>query len=147
MNWEDHQYQEHPNVLGVVQGYMKLPGAKYDHLDNRDIQGYINLARELRDTYKQEKASRQGPHAGSEAVDAVRARVQLPQPDGVEFGVGDEGGYPTRERVFFLACVAVTESRDGANFLAGIALPHRTEKGLRRHINSIINGGKVPLNK
>ncbi len=122
---------------------MKLPGAIYDHLDNRDIQGYINLARELRDTYKQEKASRQGPRAGSDAVDAVRARVQLPQPDGIEFGVGEQGGYPTGELVFFLACFAVTESRDGANFLAGIALPHRKEMGLRRRINSIIKGSNV----
>ncbi len=59
--------------------------------------------------------------------------------------------YPTQqcdylppERVFLLACVAVTGSRKGAATLGDIALPRRNLKGLREHINSYLKGSDVP---
>ena len=77
-------------------------------------------------------------------VGAVRARLHLPQRDLIKFYPTQQCDYLPPERVFLLACVAVTGSRKGAATLSGIALPRRNLKGLKTHINQYLLGSSVP---
>ena len=144
MNWRNEHYQKKADLLGEVRGYMacnpSIPGPILDV----EIQHYIDLAREFREAYKDEKAKEDGTRAESLCVAAVRSRQNLPQRDYVRFYPTQQSDYQTPERVFLLACVAVSGSRDGATTLSGIALPRRKPKGLREHINSYVKGTSVP---
>ncbi len=75
---------------------------------------------------------------------AVSLRLQLQQSDQNKFYLNQQVDYLTPERVFLLACVAVTESREGARTLSGTALPRRTSNGLREHMNMYQTGSAVP---
>ncbi len=141
----NYQYQEQADLLGVVKGNMACNPLIFDTIINEEIQHYVDLARDFRDTYRQEKEEEDGTRAESECVAAVRARVHLPERDYKKFYPDSQCDYLSPERVFLLACVAVTGSRQGATTLSGIALfPRRARKGLREHINEYVKGTGVP---
>ena len=146
MNWKDENYQEKADLLGVVLGYMACNPSLFCMIPYEEIQHYIDLAREFRDAFKEENAKEDGTRSESACAGAVRARLHLPQRDYVKFYPSRQCDYRTPERVFLLACVAVTGSRDGAVTLTGIALPspRRTLIWLREHINSFLWGSDVP---
>ena len=144
VNWRNKYYREEANLLGVVRGWMGCNLAQYEPISDREIVHYIEVARRFRDIFKEEKAQQDGTRADAVCGDAVRLRVQLSQRDEEKFYPGQERDYLTPERIFLLACVAVTGSREGARFLASIALPPRTLKGLQTHINQYLLGSSVP---
>ena len=144
MNWKNEYYQEKVDLLGEVRGYMACNPSIFDLILDVEIQHYIDLACAFRDSYKKEKAKEDGRRSESVRVGAVRARLHLPQRDFVKFYPTRECDYLTPERVFLLACVAVTGSRDGAATLSAIALPRRNLKGLREHINTYLKESDVP---
>ena len=140
----NYQYQEQSDLVGVVRGYMDCNKNLFAPITNEEIEQYVDLARDFRDAYKQEKEEEDGTRAESECVAAVRARVHLPERDYKKFYPDSQCDYRIPERVFLLACVAVTGSRQGATTLSGIALfPRRAAKGLREHINEYVKGTGV----
>ena len=144
VTWLNKHYREEADLLGVVRGLMACNPALYDPIDDEDIGHYIELAQLFRDVFKEEKEQQGGNRSDGVCADAVRLRLQLPKQDDEKFNPGSHCDYLTPERVFLLACVAVTGSREGARLLAGIALPRRTLKGLREHINTYLKGSLVP---
>ncbi len=138
------QYQEQSDLVGVVRLYLHCNPDLYDPISEEDIEHYIELARGFRDVYKKEKAKQKGTRTESECANAVRARIQLSQSDETLFYPNRQCDYTTQERVFLLACVAVTGSRDGATTPSGIALfSRRAPKGLHDHINTYLKGTDV----
>ena len=144
MNWKEEYYQEKADLLGVVHGYMACNPSIFGTILDVEIQHYIDLAREFRDAFKEEKGPQNGTRSDIECSNAVRARLHLPQRDYIKFYPTRQCDYLSPERVFHLACVAVTGSRDGAATLGGIALSRRTLKWLREHVNSFLKWSDVP---
>ena len=139
------QYQEESDLVGVVRRYMDCNKNLFAPIIDQEIQHYVDLARDFRDAYKQEKDEEDGTRTESECVAAVRSRVPLPERDYKKFYPDTQCDYRIPERVFLLACVAVTGSRQGATTLSAIALfPRRAAKGLREHINEYVKGTGVP---
>ena len=116
----------------------------YEPIDDEDIEHYIRVARRFRDAFKEEKGQQGGNRADGVCADAFRLRLQLPKQDDEKFNPGSQCDYLTPERVFLLACVAVTGSREGARLLASISLPNRMPKGVREHIQLYLKGSAVP---
>ncbi len=135
MKWRNKFYRAEADLLGVVHGLMGCHPANYETISNDEIGRYIRTARRFRDAFMEEKGQHDGHRPDSESAGAVRARLQLSQRDEQTFYPGQQCDYLTPERILLLACVAVTGSREGARFLAGIALNRRTLKGLQTHIN------------
>jgi len=144
MTWLNKHYREEADLLGVVRGLMACNAALYEPIDDAEILHYIEVARGFRDAFREEKGQQGGNRGDGVCADAVRLRLQLPQSDYGKFYPGSHCDYLTPERVFLLACVAVTGSRAGARMLCEIALPDRTPKGLRDHINLYLKGTLVP---
>jgi len=138
------QYQEQPNLLGVVHELMGFNPTKFEPITDDEIEHYIRWAQRFRDAFKVEKAPPNATRSDSECSTLVRARLQLPQSDLELFYPGWNVDYLTPERVFLLACVAVTGSREGATTISGVALPRRMPNGLREHINTYLKGSSVP---
>ena len=146
MKWRNQQYREKPDLFDEVRRLRAMSeSSKIEPTDAEDIKHYIRVARQLRNEFKVEIAKRNPTRSESECVAAVRARLPLPQSDQNQFGEGEQGVYTSLELVFFLACVAVTGSREGARTLSGIALPLRTPKGLKTHINDVLKGSDIPF--
>ena len=143
MTWRNKLYREDADLLGVVCALMAINRANYEPISDVDIRHYIRLAQRYRDVFKEEKAQQNGTRTDSQCVVAVLARLQLPQSDYNKFYPNRQDDYLTPERVFLLACVAVTGSREGASLLASIALSTRTLKGLKTHINQYLIGSSV----
>ncbi len=118
--------------------------SNYEPISDAEILHYIEVARGFRDAFKDEKSQQDGNRSDTECADAVPVRFQLPHSDEEKFYRGSQCDYLTPERVFLLACVAVTGSREGARLLASIALPNRMLKGLKTHINQYLLGSSVP---
>ena len=144
MSWRNKFYREQPNLLGVVRELMGFNPAKFETTSDDEIKHYIRVAQRYRDAYKEEKAKQPGNRSDTDCTNAVRARLQLPQSDYERFYPGSKCDYLTPERVFLLACVAVTGSREGATTLSAIALPRRNSNGLREHINTYLKHSAVP---
>ncbi len=144
MNWRSQHYQEEADLLGVVRGLMGCNPANYEPILDVEILHYIEVARDFRDAFKDENAQQDGTRTESECADAVRIRLQLPLRDELRFYPGLQLDYRTPERIFLLACVALTGSREGARLVAGIALPRRNLKGLQTHINQCLLHSSVP---
>ena len=144
MSWRNRQYQEQPNLLGVVRELMGFNPTKFEPITDDEIEHYIRWAQRFRDAFKDEKAPPNASRSDTECATLVRARLQLPQSDLELFYPGWNVDYLTPERVFLLACVAVTGSREGATTISGIALPRRMPNGLREHINTYLKGSSVP---
>ena len=144
MNWRSRYYQEEANLFGVVCGLMGYNPENYQPISDEEIKHYIRLARRFRDAFKDEKAQQNGTRSDTECGNAVRVRVQLSQIDANQFYPSQHCDYLTPERVFLLACVAVTGSREGATTLSVVALPRRMSNGLREHINKYLNHSGVP---
>ena len=123
MNWRNEYYQETVDLLGVVRGYMACNPPIFGQFLDDEIQHYIDLAREYRDAYKEEKARDDGRRSESVCVGAVRARIHMPQRDLDKFYPTQQCAYLPPERVFLLACLAVTGSRKGAATLS-VLLSH-----------------------
>ncbi len=123
MSWLNKFYREDADLLGVLRGLMACNRDLYEPIDDGDIMHYIELARRFRDLFKEEKAQQGGNRGDGVCVDAVRLRFQLPKQDDEKFNPGSQCDYLTPERIFLVACVAVTGSREGGRLLAGIALP------------------------
>ncbi len=144
MNWKDEYFQEKADLLGVVHGYIACDPSLIGTIVDVEIVHYIDLAREYRDAFKEEKAASNGTRSDSECVTLVRARLPLPQREYIKFYPTRQCDYLRPERIFLLACVAVTGSRDGATTLGGIVLSRRTLKALRERINSFLKWSDVP---
>ena len=123
---------------------MGLNPAKFEPIFADEISHYIRWAQRFRDAFKEAKGPQNGTRSDTDCANAVRARLQLPQSDVKLFYPGSKSDYLTPERVFLLACVAVTGSREGATTLSAIALPRRNSNGLREHINLYLKGSDVP---
>ena len=144
MEWLEHNYQEEADLLGVVRGLMACNPSYYKTTSDAEILHYIDVARGFRDAFKSENAQQNGNRTEAECEDAVRARLQLPQRDEERFYPTTQCDYLSPERIFLLACVAVTGSRRGARLLAGIALTTRTPKGIQTHVNQCLLHSWVP---
>ena len=144
MSWRNRQYQEQPNLLGVVCGLMAFNPTKFEPITDDEIEHYIRWAQRFRDAFKAEKAPPNASRSDTECATLVRARLHLPQSYLMLFNPGLKTDYLTPERVFLLACVAVTGSREGATTISAIALPRRNSNGLREHINQYLLGSSVP---
>ena len=123
---------------------MALNPTKFATTSDDEIRHFIRWAQRFRDAFKEEKGPPPGTRPDTECANAVRARLQLPQSDEEKFYPGTQCDYLTPERLFLLACVAVTGSRKGATLIASIALTTRTLKGLKTHINQCLLGSRVP---
>ena len=123
---------------------MALNPTKFETTSDDEIRHYIRWAQRFRDAFKEEKGPPPGTRPDTECANAVRARLQLPQSDLNVFYPGSKTDYLSPERVFLVACVAVTGSREGATTISGIALPRRNSNGLREHINMYLKGGSIP---
>ena len=130
--------------MGVVHGYIAINPSLFGTIDDVEILHYIDLAREYRDAFKDEKAASNGTRSDSECATLVRARLPLPQREYIKFYPTRQCDYLRPERIFLLACVAVSGSRDGATTLAGISISRRTLKWLREHVNSFLKWSDVP---
>ena len=130
--------------MGVVRGLMALNPTMFESTTDDEIRHYIRWARRFRDAFKEEKGPPPGTRPDTDCANAVRARLQLPQSDLELFYPGSKSDYLSPERVFLLACVAVTGSREGGTTISAIALPRRTSNGLREHINAYVMGSMVP---
>ncbi len=117
---------------------------KFEITTDDEIRHYIRWARRFRDAFKEEKGPPPGTRPDTDCANAVRARLQLPQSDLTLFYPGLKSDYLSPERVFLLACVAVTGSREGAMTISAVALPRRKSNGLREHINVYVMGSMVP---
>ena len=144
MSWRNMQYQEQPNLLGVVHELMGFNSTKFEPITDDALEHYIRWAQRFRDAFKVEKAPSNAARSDSECSTLVHARLQLPQSDLELFYPGWNVDYLTPERVFLLACVAVPGSREGATTISGIPLPRRMPNGLREHINMYLKGSSVP---
>ena len=144
VTWLNTHYREEADLLGVVRGLMACNAALYEPIDDDEILHYIEVAQGFRDVFKEEKAQQDGTRADGVCADAVRARLQLPQSDEEKFYPGSQCDYLSPERLFFLACVAVTGSLVRATLIASIAITTRTLKGLKTHINQCLLGSRVP---
>ena len=51
----NYQYQEQSDLVGVVRGYMDCNKNLFAPITNDEIEQYVDLARDFRDAYKQEK--------------------------------------------------------------------------------------------
>jgi len=123
---------------------MALNPTKFETTSDDEIRHYIRWAQRFRDAFKEEKGPPPGTRPDTECANAVRARLQLPQSDLTLFYPGPKTDYLSPERVFLLACVAVTGSREGAMTISAVALPRRKSNGLREHINVYVMGSMVP---
>ena len=123
---------------------MALNPTKFETTSDDEIRHYIRWAQRFRDAFKEEKGPPPGTRPDTECANAVRARLQLPQRDLTLFYPGPKTDYLSPERVFLLACVAVTGSREGATTISAVALPRRKTNGLREHINEYVMGSMVP---
>jgi len=130
--------------LGVVRRLIACNPSNYKASSDGEILHYIEVARGFRDAFKSENAQQNGTRSESVCVDAVRLRLQLPQSDEEKFYPGTQCDYLTPERLFLLACVAVTGSRKGATLIASIALTTRVLKGIQTHVNQCCLHSWVP---
>ena len=128
--------------MGVVRRLIGCNPLNYKPSSDGEILHNIEVARGCRDAFKSEQQN--GTRSETVCADAVRVRLQLPQSDDEKFYPGSQCDYLTPERLFLLACVAVTGSRKGARLLAGIALPLRTPKGIQTHVNQCLLHSNVP---
>ncbi len=130
--------------MGVVCSLMALNPTKFETTSDDEIKHYIRWGQRFRDAFKEEKGPQPGTRSDTDCANAVRARLQLPQSDLKLFYPAPKCDYLTSERVFLLASVAVTGSREGATTISAIVLPRRTSNGLREHINVYLKGSIVP---
>jgi len=144
LNWKDEHYQEKADLLGVVRGYIACDPSLFGTTADVEILHYIDLAREYRDAFKEEKAASNGTRSDIECATLVRARLPLPQTEYIVFYPTRQCDYLRPERIFMLACVAVTGSRAGATTVAGIVLSRRTLKALHDRINAFLKWSDVP---
>ena len=130
--------------MGVVRALMALNPTKFATTSDDEIRHFIRWAQRFRDAFKEEKGPPPGTRSDTECTNAVRARLQLPQRDLTLFYPGLKTDYLSPERVFLVACVAVTGSREGATTISAAALPRRVSNGLREHVNAYVKGSLVP---
>ena len=144
MDWMEQNYQAEENVLGVGRRLIACNPSYYKTTSDAEILHYIDVARGFRDAFKSENAQQNGNRNETECADAVRARLQLPQRDEERFYPTTQCDYLSPERLFLLACVAVTGSRKGATLIASIALTTRVLKGIQTHVNQCCLHSSVP---
>ena len=130
--------------MAVVRRLVACNPSNYKASYDAEILHYIEVARGFREAFNVENAQQNGTRSETVCADAVRVRLQLPQSDDEKFYPGSQCDYLTPERLFLLACLAVTGSRVGATLIASIALTPRTLKGLKTHINQCLLGSRVP---